>query len=485
MTMVSSAPVCNSHRSQSLSIENGNNLRDASFSSYLSDAEKPFILKPVESGKIPNSLISSSHEHVYIARKKVEDGEIGVFGAEKYFKGTMDKENPRVADKDNENDQHEKDEPVHMEPVKPKSQLGTPSVQSESSWHSQSALLQRVPRRQQYRRTSKVHAKRLLATLGCNCYCNDKNSVDIDENKSENTFSRGTTSAVTRSKAITKPPMKTAAWVKDEIHFKKFDELGHGLRKEDCFSFPVLKNLAVKVQLQEDGAARKSLDVFGSPISETGKKSLNDGRKLTTLSWDSITPRIKEVEIAANGMYNDSESDASSDLFEIESFSNNSNPFLARDSSDGMSSCVTPRNCYAPSEASIEWSVVTASAADFSAMSDSEEVRTAGSTTNPSGMVKNVRSAPAKEAHKRRPSILMGCKSHRALRVAGDAYRTNEKAIPEPPRHHKMDSFKPVTRFPGETKLTGFDSIHGQRAFDTRSLSRTHSPPSSHLLYIQ
>ncbi|MCI01260.1 protein PHYTOCHROME KINASE SUBSTRATE 1, partial [Trifolium medium] len=66
----------------------------------------------------------------------------------------------------------------------------------------------------------------------------------------------------------------------------------------------------------------------------------------------------------------DAASDASSDLFEIESLKGkSSNNFLTRQTSDAASSCVSPNN-YAPSEASIEWSVVTASAA---VMSDCED----------------------------------------------------------------------------------------------------------------
>ncbi|CAB4264614.1 unnamed protein product [Prunus armeniaca] len=59
--------------------------------------------------------------------------------------------------------------------------------------------------------------------------------------------------------------------------------------------------------------------------------------------------------------HNESDSDASSDLFEIESLTGKANPFLARQASDAATSgCMTPTTCYAPSEASIEWSVVTA-----------------------------------------------------------------------------------------------------------------------------
>uniref|UniRef100_A0A5B6YJ86 Phytochrome kinase substrate 1 n=1 Tax=Davidia involucrata TaxID=16924 RepID=A0A5B6YJ86_DAVIN len=465
MAMVTLTSPCNTNLSQTSSFENNNHhLRDASFSSYLKNAEETFVLK----------LAESSPAH-YLGKKKFEDGEIGVFGAEKYFNGGTDEESPRIANKGAIRHQYEEDD----HPVKPKIQPGTPSVYSESSWNSQNALLHGVQRNPPCRKTTnKAHGKSFLASLGYNCPCGDKNSVDVDDNNSNKSVSFRVIQGKT---STTKEPIKTGLgswlnpWIKEEMPGKNFDELGLGLNREERFSFPVLNskagNLAVKTRFQEEG-----LEVFGSPILEKGKKTLSLERRLTMLTWDAAAnPRVEETEIPANsdGIFNDTGSDASSDLFEIESFTNNVNvnSFLTRQASDGMSN-----NNYAPSEASIEWSVVTASAADFSVMSDSEELRAAvATTTNPNKMVVTAKTmpTPSKEIQKRRPSLL-GCKSQKAVGVAGDAYRTSE-----PRRHPRLDSFAPVTRFQAETKLTR------QHVFDAQSLSHSHSACSSHLLYIQ
>ncbi|CAH2045688.1 unnamed protein product [Thlaspi arvense] len=58
-------------------------------------------------------------------------------------------------------------------------------------------------------------------------------------------------------------------------------------------------------------------------------------------------------------------SDSSSDLFEIENLTGKPKPCLTRQGSDAAS----PTR-HAPSEVSIEWSIVTASSADFSVMSE-------------------------------------------------------------------------------------------------------------------
>uniref|UniRef100_A0A5B6YJU2 Phytochrome kinase substrate 1 n=1 Tax=Davidia involucrata TaxID=16924 RepID=A0A5B6YJU2_DAVIN len=466
MAMVTLTSPCNTNLSQTSSFENNNHhLRDASFSSYLKNAEETFVLK----------LAESSPAH-YLGKKKFEDGEIGVFGAEKYFNGGTDEESPRIANKGAIRHQYEEDD----HPVKPKIQPGTPSVYSESSWNSQNALLHGVQRNPPCRKTTnKAHGKSFLASLGYNCPCGDKNSVDVDDNNSNKSVSFRVIQGKT---STTKEPIKTGLgswlnpWIKEEMPGKNFDELGLGLNREERFSFPVLNskagNLAVKTRFQEEG-----LEVFGSPILEKGKKTLSLERRLTMLTWDAAAnPRVEETEIPANsdGIFNDTGSDASSDLFEIESFTNNVNvnSFLTRQASDGMSN-----NNYAPSEASIEWSVVTASAADFSAMSDSEELRTAAT---PNKMVPTAKTTLNKERENWRPSLL-GCKSQKAVRVAGDAYITREKAIPDPRRRHRPDSFAPVTRFRAETKLAGFDSRNGQQVFDAESVSAR----SSHLLYIQ
>ncbi|KAK9277243.1 hypothetical protein L1049_006782 [Liquidambar formosana] len=513
MAMGTLTSACNTNISRTLSYEDKHNdPRNVSFSSYLNGAEESFVLKLAESSENPSPFNTAQQEHLYMGRKKVEDGEIDVFGAERYFNGRMEKETPRVANKCVRKYQSKEDEPADLDPMKPKTQPGTPSVRSESSWNSQSVLLQSGLRNPTRHRTNKVHGKRFLSSLSCKCACSDKDSVDIDENAGENNFNRSASCGVVHGKAITNEPIETGpnpvgvaqiirprskSWVKEDMRCQKFDKLGVGLNRENCYTSPTINsgvgNFPVKMHFQEekDESPRKSLPVFGSPVLEKrNKPSLSLEKKLTMLSWDATTGD-KEIEIppASNGMiYNDSESDASSDLFEIESLTGKANPFFARQASDGTS----PTTCYAPSEASIEWSVITASAAEFSVMSDYEEQRRPPATivTSPSKKVATTTIAKAtttnKETPRRRPGILLGCKSHKAVRVAGEAYRTNDKAIFDPQGLHRPDSFMPVTRFQAEAKLIGFDSRHGQHAFATRLIPRSEAAlASSHLLYIQ
>ncbi|KAL2546764.1 Protein PHYTOCHROME KINASE SUBSTRATE 1 [Forsythia ovata] len=451
-------------------------LGDASFSLYLNGGEETFVLKPADANQSQESS-STTHEPIHLGRKKAEDREIDVFTADKYFNegannGPITKELP--------NQQHKKKDPLQIFDIKEKARIQTRSIPSESSWNSRSALLLNIPRNQQPCRKS--NKKSFLASIACNCSCNDKNSVEIDDYTGDNYFNKSVSSRVDNGKEKQELENSDTVPRKEDWQCKELDGIRAKLKTDDHFSFPVsnLKtgNPAVKTELQEaeDNSMRKSLEVFGSPILESGKNSSILEKRLTMLNWDTISPRVEEIEIpsSSNGIHNDSDSDTSSDLFEIESLSKNANPFLTRQASDcnSVSSCITHTTCYAPSEASIEWSVITASAADFSTMSDTEELRSTTATiAYPQKTVLN----PPKW---RRPSILSGCKSHTAVRVAGDAF-------PNARRHNQTESFTPVTRFHAESKMTGFNKRNSQNSFDSSSLSRSHSGRATHLLYIQ
>lgn len=217
-----------------------------------------------------------------------------------------------------------------------------------------------------------------------------------------------------------------------------------------------------KIQLQEreEAVMRRSQ----SPAHVKGKKNcFNMEKKLNVVTtWDGITPlsAAEELKIPSisSEMHNDhdqdSDSDASSDLFEIESLYID-NPY-------------DPAACYAPSEASIEWSVVTASAADFSLLSDTDEVSSTIQTPciKKSGL--NSRTCSFKEMPKIRPSILSGCKSQKSVNVAGDA--------------HARRPLTPMTRFHDESKLS-FDAKKRPNSFDHRILSQPRSATSARLLY--
>lgn len=489
---------------------------DVSFSSYINGSDESFVLKLTESnGSLPTITPPLQDRYNYLARKKVEDGEIGVFGAEKYFNGGMDKGKPSIActirEMNNEKpvaaagtdgarrSMHRNEEGAGFDPIKPKIEPRTPSMVSESSfirsvssWESQSALLTSVPRNPYRNNTKMTSRKSLLASLRSKCSCSDKNSVETDQHIPEKYVHGG---AITKQSLQIGPEVIDIAQInkrrsefsrREAMHRKKFNDSGIGLQREKCFAFPIPSsgNQDIKLQFGEGDELikpRKSIEIFGSPVLEKGHKCLSLERRLTMLSWEATT-RVEDA-----GISNDTEieSDASSDLFEIESLSSRVAPFLARQESDNMSGCITPTTCYAPSEASIEWSVVTGSVADYSVMSDWDELRPPSVTS--SSYYKPVVTAPAmkntsKDVKRRNPGILSGCKNDKAVRVAGDAYMQNDnKVISDGRGRHETSSagtFVPLgrTRFEVGATVNGYGS--------QSSFSRSHSEHASRLLYI-
>ncbi|KAL2349254.1 hypothetical protein Fmac_003254 [Flemingia macrophylla] len=481
-----------------LSQNNNYHLRDASFSSYLNNKEE--IL--AESG---HGFVSNRKEPHLQGLKKEDDGEIGVFEAEKYFNGEEIGIPPIVANSEanTHQHQHQKDEQTTLVTRKYKVQYGTPSIRSESSLNSQSVLLQGRVRNSTRNMKNKLQRKSFLASLGCKCYCSDKNSVDISDHAGEISLNKSATHGKTTSRNIfnadpdanhsvkmTKPPAELS--IKKDVYFQRTEKLGVGLSRENSLTLSAVNsssgNQLVKMQLQQVEKARKSLEVFGSPILDSRSKSLSFDKRLGNSSWDPA-PKNEETDFSENsgGNYNDAESDASSDLFEIESLTGKSSSFLGRSTSNVISSCASPTTCYAPSEASIEWSVVTASALEYSAMSDYDDQRSIATTRSPiripSGS-SNVKPKVIKEMQKRRPSMLLGCKSHKAVGVAMDAFTAYDKPSFNANTRRRSDTFPQVTEFKTETKEGSFGSRHKHHAYATPPLQRSLSPHPSQLLYI-
>ncbi|KAL2559535.1 Protein PHYTOCHROME KINASE SUBSTRATE 1 [Forsythia ovata] len=347
--------------SLNLPTENRNNFRDVSFSSYLNADEEAFVLKLAEENRSRlGSSMSITNEHVNHGRNNTEDREIDVFGAEKYFNDSL-----KIVNKDVSNHQQKRDYLLDIIPTKEKQ---TPSIRSETSWNSRSALLHRSSRNQKPRRTIKVHGKSFLTRIGCNCSCNDNNSVEIHDYMTDNYSNKNiNTGFVTCKKKqaietydINVDKSQSNSWFKKDWHCKGFDELVVGLKTDDHFSFPVFnsetRNQPVKMKLQEeeDKTKRESLEVFAFPLLESGKNSL--------LNWDAITPRMKETEISASSNY-----DTDTDL---------------------------------------------------SVLSDSEEQRTNSATPyEPRKTALNAKNTRGKDMTKRRPSILLSCKNHRLSKL--------------------------------------------------------------------
>nr|XP_043615557.1 protein PHYTOCHROME KINASE SUBSTRATE 3-like [Erigeron canadensis] len=188
------------------------------------------------------------------------------------------------------------------------------------------------------------------------------------------------------------------------------------VKKGDPFAFPVLNPaleiLTTNIQDEKiEELPRMSLEVFGSKNLNKGDIAKNLVRKMSILTWDAI-PKSKESVIC-----DDMASEASSDLFEIENISR-------AGWQPSESSAMSPSTQYAPSEASIEWSVVTASAAEFSSVySGYDEKHTAYNTKS-----KTKTTEPVKKPHKILANGLLGCKSYNSVKVAEPVYRPVDKS---------------------------------------------------------
>ncbi|KAG4155120.1 hypothetical protein ERO13_D03G092800v2 [Gossypium hirsutum] len=296
-------------------------------------------------------------------RDEIEEGEIGVFGAEKYFNMELDDgECPKLYDKySNQIDLH------HM----------TLSASSETSWNIQSVSLPNFTRSRSENRRTKVDGRSFFSSLGSSGSSSDGKSVYLNQN-------------VVHGKDYSKEHIRTDHRPIDmdgtklvQANFKVEDEF-------DTQSFD----------------PRKSLEVFGSSGMNKGDIAKNLERKLCMLTWDAFpnAPTISSIyKSRLLGDDDDEHSEGSSDLFEIGNILG-----------DGE---MTP---YAPSETSIQWSVVTAStAADCSFVSGyDDETKSAKSIRAPASKT------TVKEAQRSRSGGILGCRRHKAVMVAeSTAYR--------------------------------------------------------------
>ncbi|KAI3816687.1 hypothetical protein L1987_16390 [Smallanthus sonchifolius] len=393
---------------------------------------------------------SYTNEHVTeerfmqkIMKNKVEDDELGIFGAEKYFKGVIDEERLRTSNNgvrcgsNRPQEKHEEPEPEPCPMPKPKT---LSSVHSESSWDSRRGLLVgKGPNGNN--RSKKTSVKSLLASLGCNC--SDKGSVKITEAKQP----------VKGGDSGQKPKSLSSKRADEDVTIKR----------EDCFTFPVLNPSMANVKYP---GLPKTIREQELEQEQEGVKFVSLEKKLTMLNWDGSTPRPEILDISRNGGQDDTGSDGSSDLFEIESFSTNENNlFLAGQAIEN--------NIYAPSEASVDWSVATASVADFS-------------TPENLTVSKNVKGS----------GILSGCTSLKAVRISGDEHSMTSggkvAVIVSPARRewcNRLDSATPVAKIQADTKLICAGSgLHiSQNGFGVaRPVHRTQSTHvSSHHMYMK
>ncbi|OAY47632.1 protein PHYTOCHROME KINASE SUBSTRATE 3 [Manihot esculenta] len=430
-------------------------LRDASFS-YLTAAQQNYVVKLTESAQFTHPETISTQDTSIpfnLERTKPEGGEISVFRAEKYFNmklddvsaGSMDVNAGKFA-------QETMEKRVELHRLRSKGSLGTPSVSSESSWNSQTTLLANYRRNSSHSRRKKVNERWFFPGFTCKGSCSDDKSVYIDKSVPHTGFRVARNPIMLEGRKQSQSRFLT----KDhEFRSPSFGKLSIGSNREDYLVLPTVnsgvQNLSVKREkqktLEED--ARKSIDVFGSHKIKKEDIASNLERKLSVLTWDAIPfPKAQNLPStsASSQMYEEAESDASSDLFEIENLSCSTQPMFRNQTSDGISGCMTPPSRYEPSETSIEWSVVTASAADFYAISDYDEKKPAESSTKTSVLASTPRS--------RRSNILLGCKNEKAVQVAESAYRRSEKAKPH---LHEHASTPVMRKLPADSEVKDFD----------------------------
>ncbi|KAL5722741.1 hypothetical protein ACHQM5_006223 [Ranunculus cassubicifolius] len=419
---------------------------DASFSSYISNA-KSISIFDVGEKRQDLTLIDSLQAYQLSSQRITADREISIFSAEKYFNGGMDEEN----DVANERDEGEK-QPMEEEQLRFKPGIRSPS---EASWNSQSALL---PQDQSQSRKSKMNGRRFFSAFIWKCSC--KNSVDIDEPVEEYESSKDSKKeGMDATMQIKMDPINSKGTIQAEtkelIPCRSFDRDNLVLRKEEEFVFTVsssaVPNLAAGNQSEEKENGRKSLEVFESPLLRKGDKAMSLDRRLTMFTWDLNS---KGEEIPADSASRefkddddgDNESDCSSDLFEINSFSENVHPFFKRQaSSDGMSTCLA-NTCHKLSEASTDSKVDTATAVNIPTVSKHEEqapnavIHHHTKAANKINIVpKYVKREEAQRSHHDRS---LECKSQIKAEIAVEEYRVPEKAKCDAPRPQRNKVLK-------------------------------------------
>uniref|UniRef100_A0A7N0UJD3 Uncharacterized protein n=1 Tax=Kalanchoe fedtschenkoi TaxID=63787 RepID=A0A7N0UJD3_KALFE len=418
---------------QSLSLSNSSKVRDPSFSAYLDEADGRYVAELSRSRSGQRGRVSA-------------DGEIGVFSADKYFnEGVEAGQKPRERVKAVESGLRRSglegdDREAVFTPARSKINLGTPSVRSDSSWHSQSALLHGFPSQVPGRHSTgeKQGKKSFLSGVSCRCSCVTKKSLKVDDrhgaSKEPITIRPGMNRADQLLQVGATPPRKP--WMRNsKMHCPS--PAPSQVEKTRGDPSPKLQNVAS----QGSPYSARSFDI---PAVEKIIKSTSTERQLNLMKRDQRNPRSEDVYIPpaiSVEYFTDAESDASSDLFEIDSLTGHrKKSFSSQIPDSSASGYATPTTCYAPSEASIDWSVVTASAADFSGLSDCEELKPAMSVAK---TWKNRDTAPEIRRHNNE-----NINRSSTVRVTAnvDPQKTREYVN----SHQRM----PVSRFPAQANTS-------------------------------
>jgi len=383
---------------------------DASFSSYLTPQK-------------PNTCQPNNHNHLH----KLDDptSELSIFDAHKYFNEGTNNDNIQkvtISNNNNNNNNNSRVSPMVINVnneteniVIPDStryssassvdgyanirnyrarsfHAATPTASSEASWNSQQGLLShpagaisvniKNPSNPNPNNNNK-HKSSISKPnwfLRRKCPCSGKKSVQVNEKKSTELPKNSIKIPSPISPSPPPPPMNNN-WINNNIDQTQNHVVTKSQRFQpvvtttvrvpytDGFTFPVLNpnssstTTKLKNGIVLEDPPRESLEVFRPPEELTvDAKTLNF----------QFPPGISRIVIDDN----DAASDASSDLFEIESFSTATQSSYSaavyrrnsRDSFDEGSVTTAMTECYEPSEASIDWSVTTAEGYDESSI---------------------------------------------------------------------------------------------------------------------
>ncbi|KAM7266889.1 hypothetical protein ACFE04_009055 [Oxalis oulophora] len=397
-----------------------NNLRVASFAVYLNDSQENFTDKLTQHSVERSSLDFTRRSPISITPVKPkidhQGNEISVFGAEKYFNMKVGGDaSPRMMDYNaweqghtnrRKSSQLDYQQQMRMKLSRPQ----TPSViSSESSWSSQGALFPtNLMRSCSQNKLKKVNEKWYFAGLiSCRGSCSTKKANDVDPYVVQ---------AIQSDQYGGRRLSQQRFMVKDEIPCPSFDTMSIGT-STDASSYISMAITSPRVpnkrELAKVEEARSSLEVFGSKDLKRGDIAKNLERKLSMLTWDAIpnAPNICASTVSSL-MYEEeaADSEGSSDLFEIEKLSGKP-MMLTRQSSDGMSSCISR---YEASESSVEWSVVTGSALDYSEYAATVRSPGPGFHASP----RNKMGLKPTQREKSSSGGILSCKSQKAIQVA-------------------------------------------------------------------
>ncbi|KAF5747900.1 hypothetical protein HS088_TW05G00630 [Tripterygium wilfordii] len=452
------------------------------------NGRKP-ILVPIEPGSLPyitfpqktntRDAAFSSYLQTEEPNQAPDDSEISIFDAQKYFNETTvndPKPSKRVSPINGVNLERLPDVPRFSSAsssvdgyrnYRAGSVNATPTASSEASWNSQTGLLSNPPGAiavsiRNPSSTDKKTGSSVKWIFRRKCPCSGKKSVQVEENISPSepkiTIPRPTEIITSNPKTETssensalqilgasrRAGMPSVRRISAENHFasnlvehepilpsgRTFNDGGSG------FTFPILSNPKLVLNgsdtppLDQD-PPRESLEVFkpkDEPVSNTDSGIIS--RRSFTFPASSNS-RMTPTD-------DDMASDASSDLFEIESFSTQTTTYptcTRRDSLDDASTfnsrsrylqirrsldepvtpSVAPTECYEPSEVSIDWSVTTAEG--FERASITNFSVTASEAEEMTWRVRNGSGSGSGGGGKKKANGLLSCRCEKAVSV--------------------------------------------------------------------